>query len=354
MSYSFIVILGLGLFLNARSFSLKLPEGCEFDQECTVELAGSRCGDGSPSYFSFYPRKDSQDLVVFLESGGACWSKETCQSGHVTRLTGKPHRKFSRNEKGLLSLENPLLPLFGSHLVTVPYCTGDVFLGDIDTNYGTDHNPKVIHHRGYQNVVLTLKAVSEIFPHPKRVVLLGRSAGGLGVHGHIRNLDHYFPASEKFALSDAGTPFMPPFLHETSYLKIMTAWNAFVTLPPLLQAGGINHFGQVLRYNQTHFPHIRFGLIQAYEDKVMTYFAKSVGAPVPSEAVRRSIIEASNTYIGLHTPHAKVFFLEGKSHVQTKRDLTKQISEGTSLLEWLNRMFFYGDWENIRPDLNSP
>ena len=340
-------------FLAQIGLASQLPEGCDYEKECVVELVGSRCGDGSPSYFSFFPKRDSQDLVVFLESGGACWSKDTCKAGHVTRLSRKPSRKFALKEKGLLDLENPLFPLHGSHLVTIPYCTGDVFLGDTETNYGSENKPNLIHHRGYRNVILTLEAVSSLFPNLKRVVLLGRSAGGLGVHGHVRSLDHYFPQSQKFAIADAGTPFMPPYLREDAYLKIMKAWNAFGTLPPLSKPGGINHFGEVLKFNQMQFPHIRFGLIQAYEDSVMTYFAKSVGAPVPSEAVRRSMIEASNTYLGLETPHAKVFFLNGKSHVQTKKDLAKLVSEETSLLEWLNGMFHNGEWENVRPDLHS-
>jgi len=85
----------------------------------------------------------------------------------------------------------------------------------------------------------------------------------------------------------------------------------------------------------------------------MSYFAKSVGSPDSSQAVRQSMIEASNHYLGLNNPNAKVFFIKAKSHIQTKKDIGSCVSEGVSLLDWLNGMFFDGVWRNIRPDLSA-
>ncbi|NBX81871.1 hypothetical protein EBQ90_02130 [bacterium] len=85
----------------------------------------------------------------------------------------------------------------------------------------------------------------------------------------------------------------------------------------------------------------------------MTYFAKSLGSSDASTAVRKSMIEASNHYLGLNNPHAKVFFLNGKNHVITKKPLREVSSENVTLLEWLQGMFENSTWHNVRPDLRQ-
>ncbi|NBV50665.1 hypothetical protein EBR78_05550 [bacterium] len=353
MVYKCLLAFWMILSLFAWSEVSPLPEGCHFDEECIVELPESLCGDGTRSYYKLTLRKNSPDLLIYLESGGACWSQETCRMGHVLSLSRKKARISWVEEEGLLDLSNPAYPFYQFSQVTIPYCTGDVFLGDRDTDYGSAGKPAIIRHRGYKNVLLTLNALQRFFPSPERVVLLGRSAGALGVLGHLRNLDAAFPHSQKFVLADAGTPFMPPFLFEKNYRQVMHNWNAFATLPPVSHAGRMDHFGDLVRFNTLHFPHIRFGLIQSYEDRVMTYFAKSLGSPDASTAVRKSMIEASDHYLGLNNPHAKVFFLNGKNHVITKKPLREVSSENVTLLEWLQGMFENSTWHNVRPDLRQ-
>ncbi|NBT59161.1 hypothetical protein EBT16_10295, partial [bacterium] len=215
-------LLGLNFIASADS----LPPGCEYDKECVVELPGSLCGDGSPSYFSLVAKRNSPDLLLYLEPGGACWSAETCVFPHVTKLSRKPPTTKLIREKGLLNLSDPTNPFYKFSKVTIPYCTGDVFLGDSEPNYGDAAHPNIVHHHGYQNALLTMEAVKNYFPEPERVVLFGRSAGGLGVLAQLRNLDSIFPHAMKYGLADSGTPLMPPFVDETNYSKIIDAWNA--------------------------------------------------------------------------------------------------------------------------------
>jgi len=351
MSTKFFLIT---LLLNALFVPLHaetLPPGCEYDKECVVKLPGTICGDGSESFYTLIAKKNSTNLLIFLEPGGACWNSETCLFGHVLRLSAKKPTNKLISEKGLLNLSDPTNPFFNFSKITVPYCTADLFLGDNKINYGNSENPKIIHHHGFKNALLTLQAAKELYPEPERVVLFGRSAGGLGVLTHVRNLDAVFPQSEKYALADAGTPLMPPYVNEESYQEIIRNWNAHNTLPVVSSTESMNHFGDLLRFNTLHFPHIRYGLIQSYDDIVMTYFAKSVGSPEPSEAIRNTIIAASNEYIGLDTPHAKVFLVEGKTHILTKKSVSQRVSAGMRLSDWLQLMFSNQPWPNVRPDL---
>lgn len=347
------VVIGVvffGLLLSAEE--LQLPTGCDFNKDCIVELPGAVCADGSPYFFTLRAQRNSKDLLIFLQPGGACWSAETCGVNQVISLNRKSPQKLNLPEKGLLDLSNPSYPFYGFSKITLPYCTGDVFLGDKEINYGTKEKPSIMRHRGYRNVQQAMDVIKSFMPHPERVVLFGRSAGGMGVLGHVRNLDEAFPDSIKYALADAGTPLLPAYLDENQYRTIMNNWNAFETLP---QANGderMDHLGDLLHYNTVHFPHIRYGLIQSYEDRVMTFFAKNVGSQDPSSAVRKSIIDSSDNYIGIDTPHAKVFFVEGKTHVLSKSSLSRTQSVGMSLGQWLKLMFSNEVWPNIRPDLN--
>jgi len=329
-----------------------LPSHCEYDELCVVEVPGTLCADGSPSYLSLIARKDSQDLVIYLESGGACWNKETCDNFHVQKLKRKEPKNLSIPEQGLLDLSNPENPFHRMSFVTIPYCTGDVFLGNNRINYGSTEKPNFIHHHGFKNVVLTFEKIKELLGSPQKVVLFGRSAGGLGILGHLRNLDRFFPDSDKFALSDAGTPISPPFVNEIEYQKIMLNWGVTDTLPQAAEVGSeIRHFGDLLRYNVQKFPHIRFGYIQSFSDPVMTYFVKTIGAKNPSQALKDIIVTSADQFIGRETEHAKVFFIDKNIHVVTKKSLNRTISAQVSLSNWLHDMFRGGDWRNARTDL---
>ncbi|NDD05277.1 MAG: hypothetical protein EB078_10255 [Proteobacteria bacterium] len=202
-----------------------LPPGCQYNKECVVELPGSFCADGTSSYYAVLPQKNTNSIVFFLEPGGACWSKETCNFSHVLSLTRKEHRNKWGKKRGIFNLADAKNPFRNFSIVSIPYCTGDTFLGNNEINYGTDSSPHIVKHHGYKNVLLTFDAVKSIHPNPDKVVLFGMSAGGMGVLGHVRNIDLFFPSAKKFALADAGTPFMPPHIFESAYAEVMDKWN---------------------------------------------------------------------------------------------------------------------------------
>lgn len=346
--YLISVLASMPLLLVANS----LPEGCQYGKACTVEVPEAICADGSPSYIQLFIQKNSPSLVIYLEPGGACWNEKTCTAGYVLKLSRKaPKSNLHLGERGILDLDNPQAPLFGFSQATIPYCTGDVYLGDNVINYGTLTEKKVIRHQGYSNVLHSLKTIQSVFPHPEKVLLLGRSAGGLGVLGHIKSLNTFFPDSAKFALSDAGTPLMPPYVNRESYNEVIDHWNA---LGALKKAGiqGIQHFGDLMKYNTLHFPHVRFGLIQSYEDRVMQYFASAMGAEDPNSAVALSSLSAWRHFLGPDSPHAKVFFNTGATHIHTRKPLTRTQSMNVDLLDWLKLMLSNSYlWENIMPQL---
>ena len=131
-----------------------------------------QCSDGS--VFSFWARAaDPAKVVVFLQGGGACFSAETCDPGndlYRTAVTEGP------NPEGVFDFENPRNPFADYSAVYVPYCTGDVHIGNATTDYA---DGLTIQHKGYANGTAALDYVAATFPDATDVVVLGESAGSI-------------------------------------------------------------------------------------------------------------------------------------------------------------------------------
>jgi hypothetical protein len=73
----------------------------------------------------------SDNVLLYLEGGGACWNEENCWTTPLVKLTAAP--LFGG---GVLELDNPDNPFKDWSIVYVPYCDGSVFTGDNLADYG--------------------------------------------------------------------------------------------------------------------------------------------------------------------------------------------------------------------------
>lgn len=328
-----------------------LPAHCQNDKECLIELPGAYCADGTRSFFTLTKRAKAKNLLIYFRGGGACWSPETCDAGYARVLTRKETATDWTNGKGIHDSQDPNNPFRKNyHVVTIPYCTGDAFTGNRVVDYLSDRAPRKMHHVGYQNAVLTLQAAKALYPSPERVAIVGCSAGGIGAYYHLRNLADAFPSAKKYVISDAGTPFRPPYVDGSKYQQIMKVWGADRTLPQWESGHVASHFGEVWQYNKQFFPDVKFGFISSYGDKTMSFFAWTLGATAPFAAVKKTIIEAADQDLG-NLPYGKVFYTQGTDHCHTPKKLSDSTSTKTNLGEWLTAMVSDDStWENQRPD----
>lgn len=346
-------ILGLSVGISISLQALEPPKGCDYDIQCVHEMEGLTCGDGSPSYYTIIPRRESENLLIFMFGGGACWDAMTCSVGMALNLSTPDLTQDWNTGEGIFSHSDPNNPLKDYTIVTIPYCTGDVFVGDSKIDYGAPFTTYEVHHKGYNNALNTLKEAARHFPNAKKVVLMGTSAGAIGAYTHMRNFDALFPKAEKYVISDAGTPFQTPFISEPMYVRVLKHWNAYKGFPVDDNNRPAENFGAVLDFNRRKFPHIKFGLIHSYSDYVMTGFATGLGAPDYSTAVRDTIVHAADHQIGANTPYQKVFFTESWGHTFTQYPLGNTESLDVSLSQWIHGMINGGRWENVRPDLKG-
>jgi len=185
----------------------------------TITPGGSTTGsDGSP--FRFFVRKaDSTRLVFYLQGGGSCWNAETCDPRSrrtYTRTAIEEIRSPSgaAPEEGALhgiaAFNHPENPFADHSFVFVPYCTGDVHIGDRDTVYevpATEEEPArqvTIHHRGYTNGRAALDWTYEHFPGPETVFITGSSAGSIPSPVYARHFAENYPDARVTALGDGA------------------------------------------------------------------------------------------------------------------------------------------------------
>ena len=344
----FSIRLLCAFLISTEIFASQFSTQCGVGKECLLELPGATCGDGTPTYFTLTQRKHAKKLLIYLDGGGGCWNKDTCTAGYARNLTRVETATDWEGGTGAWDAsdrENPFAEDFD--VVTVPYCTGDAYTGSRVADYGSPKEPYEVRHMGYANTQRLFGAVKSLYPDPDQVVLMGCSAGGIGVNFNLRGPAATYPETDKVVISDAGTPFRPPFVDGNNYYKVMRNWGADKNLPD-----DVKDFGQLLRYNSQNFPSIRYSFISAYGDQVMTFFAWSVGALAPLTAVRRNIIDVAENFIGRNNPTSKVFYIDAVSHCHTPKKLSSVVSEGQTLGKWLTaQVNNESEWGNVRPDL---
>ena len=143
-----------------------------------VEVDGGpdcQCSDGSD--WSFWVREaDPSQVVFYFQGGGACFNAATCDpdDGTYKPTTGPDDNPTGAG--GIFDFENPANPFADWSFVFVPYCTGDVHIGNATQDYG---GGVVIEHNGFVNGSRALEELVGRFGDADTVFVTGSSAGGV-------------------------------------------------------------------------------------------------------------------------------------------------------------------------------
>lgn len=179
-------------------FSFSNAESKIFRQWKKITIPGAFCGNGAP-YQVFYDAQSSKKLAIEMMGGGACWSVKTCYGPTLTSWS-YPIPNLPLYSQFSLPYESASFAHDASYLY-FPYCTGDVHLGRHIEEYLPGFK---VHHWGYENVLNSLKHLSEegiiSFSEYKDVILFGASAGAIGALAHAKNFDLYINKEAKRTL----------------------------------------------------------------------------------------------------------------------------------------------------------
>jgi len=168
---------------------------------------GPRCMRGASYRFSTR-EAPSDNLLIFLQGGGACWS-DFCLAV-VEAPAGIP-------DVEALDPDNPSNPMADWDVLYLPYCDGSLFSGDADIDEDGDGTGDRL-HRGLQNLSGALRTARQVFPSPARVLLTGSSAGGYGTIPASMLVRAAYPETTLQVFADSGVglgrPEDPAFMAE--------------------------------------------------------------------------------------------------------------------------------------------
>jgi hypothetical protein len=260
-----------------------------------VALPGTSCGDGS-QYKFFVHRTGSSDVLFYFEGGGACWDYDTCSgragvlgAANPNGLTDDYMTGFSpRYVSPLVNGADPGLPLrertplvtAGWNVVYMPYCTGDVHIGNRDTVYvdPTGAEPPLSwRHHGFANVTAAAGWVAQQFPAVDRLLVSGYSAGGTAAVAAYWFVRGAIAPRHGFLLDDSGPAHLAPnaaFPSRALHEQIRESWALDPVLDLLPPSFDRNDFGSINAMLATEFPADRLaytGFLRDYNYSRFSY-----------------------------------------------------------------------------------
>jgi hypothetical protein len=205
-----------------------------YDAWVKIEPPGIVCGNNSQyKLFANFSSK-SDNVIVVLEPGGACWDYESCTGQNGIRGAANvdgledDHYRLAPFISPFLNRDAEYNPTRDWNFIYVPYCTGDVHTGNNIATYveegGT--NQTVFHHDGHAATKAIATWIDENFTHIPKMFVTGCSAGGVGSMVNYYFLRGRVGAVEKgYMLDDSGPVFPSTGYSAPLHQKIRSAWN---------------------------------------------------------------------------------------------------------------------------------
>ncbi|PTL75275.1 pectin acetylesterase-family hydrolase [Vitiosangium sp. GDMCC 1.1324] len=255
-----------------------------------VELPGTKCGNGSQyKFFVHKSTSGSKNLIFFLEGGGACWDYDTCSGragvigaanpngiadDYMTQFTAKYVSPIVNGaDPGLPFRSRTDLVTKDWNIVYLPYCTGDVHVGNSVATYPdtTGGQPTLTwYHSGYTNTTAAINYAKTQFPSVQKLLVSGYSAGGTATSAGYYFIRRGINPARGYFINDSGPIFLAPNVNDRSralHLKIRQSWNLDSVLGLLPASFDRNNMGTINRMLAMEFPNDQL----AYTGYTMDY-----------------------------------------------------------------------------------
>jgi hypothetical protein len=324
------IIRYLGLFTPM----LSQREGEVTNHYFAADKAGPLCGDGS-AYWMATRDKGSEDLMIFLEGGGACWS-DFCY--YVNAVTpGIP-------QQGLLDTARANNPVKDWSVVYVANCDGSLLAGDVDVDSDGDGVIDRYQH-GLKNLSAALDVAHRTFPAPRRVFLAGQSGGALGAIFVLPLVRYMYPGVPIDVLHDSGVgvlkPGKPEFLRQ-----VIDEWNLGAFIPHscanCIPADG--HLTDLLDWQMDQDPDLRRAMLSNTQDFNLADLFLKIGGPAFETALLGEMQQQEAAQpLRMHS-----WIADGRGHtfVELAPDTT---AGGVPLMDWIGYMLEGSDqWVSVK------
>ncbi len=296
----------------------------------------------------------SNELVIFLQGGGACWADFCAAFENAGPIT----------VGGILDPELEGNPVADWDVVYLPYCDGSLFAGDVDRVLPAsalgEPGPSVLsYQRGLQNLTSALDIAVAEFPNPDRILLAGVSAGGLGTIVSLPLVRFYYPNTEILVFNDSGVGVAkegnPDFVNET----FLAGWNAQPLIPASCTDCTSNgHITRLIEWQLEADPNVTMSALSFSTDFVVA----TTFLMIPATDFTDTLLAETGRITDSYPDRYKRFIAEGAAHTAVlipdaeaaAQRLPLQLGHlqveigGTTVLDWFTAMIDGTDaWENL-------
>lgn len=301
-----------------------------------VPFADAVCDDGTPTGIGISLSPGSNDLLIFMQGGGACWDYESCAVTNTSTHGPFAEAQF-QSTKLLFSIgsildRNAKTPFRDFNLVYVPYCTGDVHAGDNVMTYDSGMGKqRVIHHKGRPNLIAFLRRIAATIPAPGKLVVTGSSAGGFGSALNHDVVRAFFPKAKSYLLDDSGPPMIGDAIPKELRAKWFASWRLDLTLSKLCPECD-RDFSTLVPILAKRYPSDRMALLSYTQDGVIRKFFGDQSAM----QFQQNLTTMSTTLLD-PLPNFRYYFAAGTGHTFLFTPALTTV-KGVSLLSWITQM----------------
>jgi len=335
-----------------------------------ISVPGAKCRDGSDTGIGVNINPASTKLMIFMEGGGACFNKTTCdgnpskyaESDFTAAVAAGGAAGFNgtfdtMHTNGIMSRGDAMNPVKDYNMVYIPYCTGDVHGGG--NPGGTPPGEAAQQFVGYSNVKLDLDVIKSTFTGTTDVLLAGMSGGGFGVLVNYDQVATFFGTVPVTMIDDSGPPMADPYLPSCLQTQVSTLWGLDKTVladcgPDCAGDSGAldpSHFAiNLMIHLAKKYPNRVLGVMDSTADNTISSFFGFGASDCTSfspelEGTFTAGLLDIRTQLAFDTNFG-TFIFKGPDHTSTEGQLDTRIAGGTvdggasqePLADWLTKM----------------
>lgn len=288
---------------------------------------------------------DPQKIVVSFAGGGACWDDFTCDSDRIYTDTAEKTYGPVNNEAGIFNFSNKNNPYKGWTHLYIPYCTGDVHLGNADTTYTRpDQSRFTIRHRGGINARAALAWLENNYKNATEINVDGCSAGSYGSVLWTPLISEKYPQAKLLQFGDSGAGVSDSlFIPQWGVEKSLPHWISALD-PARVELEKLS-IVDIYREIANHYPRARFSQFNHDQDRVQILYYAAMGGNGTDWTPRmfKNMNESS-----VSAPNFRYYVAAGKAHCAiSNANFYGITSDGVNLSQWLSRAISGQDSQNV-------
>lgn len=237
-----------------------------------VDFPSAKCRDGSSTGIGVSLNPASTKLVIYLQGGGACFNSATCAK-NPSHFGATEFAKLGAG--GIADRTQAENPVKDWNMFFIPYCTGDIHIGNNPSGGGVAGVPANQRFVGYANLDEYLSRIIPSVPGATQVLLTGESAGGFGSLLNFVHVQHAFGSVPVTVVDDSGPPLASTWTPSCMQDGLRQLWNLDATL--LAECGNAcpkqnDYFEDYVTFAAAKQPSRNLALVSSLGDDVIAWF----------------------------------------------------------------------------------